>query len=93
MNSPLINSAALYFGLDAPKSVPFLWLDRALAFFLSRGISVDYFDIAETDLFSSEETYDFEQHKESLFNAVNAGRACILVGSAEISGCCISQVD
>jgi hypothetical protein len=73
MTNRLINSAALYFRFDGPERVPILWLTRAIEFFSSQGITLDYFDIGATETFSPDETYDFENHKHDLFKAVKEG--------------------
>jgi hypothetical protein len=71
MTDRLINSAALYFGPEAPQSVPILWLTRAIGFFESRNITLDYFYVAGTEAFSQDGTYDFRDYKYYLFKAVN----------------------
>ncbi len=74
MTDPFINSAALYFRPDVPPRVPILLLTRAIGFFASQGITLDYFDVSETDVFSSDETYYFADHKGGLIEAVNESR-------------------
>ena len=73
MNDRMINSAALYFRADAPQRVPTPWLTRAIDFISSQGITLDYFDIDATEAFSSDETFDFANHKGDLFKSVKEG--------------------
>jgi hypothetical protein len=73
MRSLVINSAALYFRAEGPERVPTQWLDRAIDFLGSLGASPDYFDVAETAPFSSDETYDFSGNQGELFDVVNQG--------------------
>ena len=75
MTDRLINSAALYFRSDAPQRVPILWLTRAIDFFSSQGITLDYFDIDGDEAISSDDTWSFADYKDDLFKSVNEGLA------------------
>lgn len=73
MTESLINSAALYFRADAPQRVPILWLIRAIDFFSSQGIGLEYFDMDGAEDSRSDEVCDFAEHKSVLFEAVTKG--------------------
>jgi hypothetical protein len=73
MSDPLISCAALYFGSDNCQSVPLFWLNAAFDSFKSVNVSLDYFSVIGTTLFSPDETYDLSQYKNRLLQAVAEG--------------------
>lgn len=73
MNGLEINSAALYFRSDDSSVVPPSWLSGAIEFIQSRNLCINYFDISGSDVFSDDESYDFETNKENLSIAIDSG--------------------